>query len=202
MFGSLIIGIWDLFVIWCLGFGILVSGFWIADLKARSQYSVFFAFLTPDTWNPEIWCLGFVILKLGTRPQGGSPKDNCEFSQRSFEFSAIIKIPQFGPPETLSLRSMVGPAVVLLSQTRGDLFSMVHHLLDVLVFFLKTLLQGTVFLPQLWNLWFGKKTTDSCIEKCCSRPDNSSKSQTYPQVKAWIFHQILLSSLKTLDHGL
>lgn len=44
---------------------------------------------------------------------------------------------------------MVSPAVVLLSQTRGDLFSMVHHLLDVLVFFLKTLLQGTVFLPQL-----------------------------------------------------
>ena len=44
---------------------------------------------------------------------------------------------------------MVSLPVVLLSQTRGDLFSMVHHLLAVLVLFLKTLLQGTVFLPQL-----------------------------------------------------
>jgi len=44
---------------------------------------------------------------------------------------------------------MVRPPVVLLSQTRGDLFSMVHHLLDVLVLFLKALLQRTVFLPQL-----------------------------------------------------
>jgi len=43
-------------------------------------------------------------------------------------------------PAALSLRSMVSLPVVLLSQTRGDLFSMVHHLLDVLVLFLKTLL--------------------------------------------------------------